>query len=271
VLLFTRFGPRYRYQVEAVVPKGAQTIDLVMRPVDRRMMYEPGTFVYIGVPSFKGMERELHPFSISSSPLDRNLRVSVRQVGDFTQRLSFLSLGDDNPDYWKARRPGRLHPVSTLRREDIDVYGPFGGSTPHRFQQYRRMVWVGAGIGITPFLGMLAFERGTLDERRVWLHYMVPSREEAVYDEEIRKSPSRAGFSIDYTLWSTANQGYLTAARIVADIGSGDYVVMLCGSTPFIAAFRRQFRRLGLRPDRIVAEELQFRGAPAPREPPKSP
>ena len=71
VLLFTRFGPRYRYQVEAVVPRGAQTIDLVMRPLDRRMMYEPGTFVFIRVPSFKGMERELHPFSISSSPLDR--------------------------------------------------------------------------------------------------------------------------------------------------------------------------------------------------------
>jgi len=270
VLLFARFGPRYRYQVEAVVPKGAQTIDLVLRPVDRRMMYEPGTFVFIGVPSFEGMERELHPFSISSSPLDRNLRVSVRQVGDFTQRLSLLSLGDDNPTYWKARRPGRLHPVSTLRREDVDVYGPFGGFTPHRFQQYRRMVWVGAGIGITPFLSMLAFERGTLDVRRIWLYYMVHSREEAVYDEEIRKSPSRAGFSIDYTLWTTADQGHLTAARIAADIGRGDYVVMLCGSMPFIAAFRRQFRDLGLRPDRIIAEELQFRGVPATRPPPKS-
>jgi len=51
------------------------------------------------------------------------------------------------------------------------------------------MVWVGAGIGITPFLSVLAFERGTLDARRIWLYYMVHSREEAVYDEEIRRSP----------------------------------------------------------------------------------
>jgi len=119
----------------------------------------------------------------------RNPRVSVRQVGDFTQRLSLLSLGEDNPTFWKARRPGRLHPVSTLRSEEVEVYGPFGGFTPHRFQQYRRMVWVGAGIGITPFLSVLAFERGTLDARRIWLYYMVHSREEAVYDEEIRRSP----------------------------------------------------------------------------------
>jgi predicted ferric reductase len=263
VLLFTRLGPRYCYQVECVVPNGAQTVDLVMRPLERRMMYEPGTFVFIRVPSFKGMERELHPFSISSSPLERSLRVSIRQVGDFTQRISFLSLGEDNPDFWKARRPGRLHPVSSLRHEDVEVYGPFGGFTPHRFQQYRRMVWVGAGIGITPFLGMLAFERSTLDTRRIWLYYMVRTAEEAVYDQEIRRCRSRASFSIDYALWLTGEQGRLTAARIADDVGRDDYAVMLCGSMPFVAEFRRQFRNLGLRPERIIAEELQFRAAAA--------
>ena len=86
VFLFRRFGPRYRYQVEAVALCGPQTVDLIMRPLERRMMYEPGTFVFIGVPSFRGKEGELHPFSISSSPLDRDLRVSIRQVGDFTRK-----------------------------------------------------------------------------------------------------------------------------------------------------------------------------------------
>jgi ferredoxin-NADP reductase len=74
-------------------------------------------------------------------------------------------------------------------------------------------------------------------------------------------------------LWTTGDRGHLTAARIAADIGRDDYVVMLCGGMPSIATFRRQFRDLGLRPDRIIAEELQFRGAPAlpaPHEPPKN-
>jgi predicted ferric reductase len=263
VLFFLRFGPRYRYQVEAVVPHGAQVVDLVLRPLERRMMYEPGTFAFIRVPSFEGMERELHPFSISSSPLERNLRFSIRQVGDFTQRISYLSLGEDNPDFWKARRPGRLHPVSTLRGEDVDVYGPFGGFTPHRFQQHRRMVWIGAGIGITPFLSMLAFERSTLDLRRIWLYYLVHGASEAVYDKEIRGSRSRAGFSIDYTLWVAAEQGRLTAARIAADVGRGDYAVMLCGSMPFVRAFARQFRDLGIKRSRIITEELEFRSTVA--------
>jgi predicted ferric reductase len=261
VLLFRRFGPHYRYKVEAVVPRGAQTVDLVMSPLERRMMYEPGTFVFIGVPSFEGKERELHPFSISSSPLERDLRVSIRQIGDFTQQISTLSLGEDNPDFWKARRPGKYHAVSALRGADVDVYGPFGRFTPHRLQQYQRLVWVGTGIGITPFLSMLAFERSSLDFRQFWLYYVVRSAEDAVYDEEIRKCRSRAGFSIDYVLWLTSQQGHLTAARIAADVRRDDYAVMLCGSMHIVAAFTSQFRALGLSPARIITEELEFRGA----------
>ena len=257
--LFRRFGPRYRYQVESVVPRGGGIVDLVLRPLERRMMYEPGTFVFVRVPSFKGRERELHPFSVSSSPLQRHLRVSIRQIGDFTSQISFLSLGQDNPDFWKARRPGKFHASSTLRRAEVDVYGPFGGFTPFRLQQYQRIVWVGAGIGITPFLGMLAFERSTLDFHQIWLYYVARSAEDAVYDREIRETRARTSHSIDYVLWLTREQGRLTADRIAADVGRDDYAVMLCGNMAFVDAFVSQFRALGLPRERIITEELQFR------------
>ena len=224
------------YRVESVVPRGAGIVDLVMRPLERRMMCEPGTFVFIRVPSLKGRERELHPFSVSSSPLQRHLRVSIRQIGDFTRQISYLSLGDDNPDYWKARRPGKLHAASTLRRAEIDVFGPFGGFTPFRFQQHQRMVWVGAGIGITPFLSMLAFERSTLGFRQISLYYVARTAEDAVYDREIREHRSQTSDTIDYALWQTREQGRLTATRIAADMARDDYAVMLCGTMPFVEA-----------------------------------
>jgi predicted ferric reductase len=262
ILLFWRFGPRYRYQVESVVPRGADTVDLVMRPLERRMMYEPGTFVFIAVPSFEGKERELHPFSISSSPVQHHLRVSIRQVGDFTKQISSLSLGEDNPDFWKRRRPGRFHAVSDLRGAEVDVYGPFGGFTPFRLQHHQSMVWVGTGIGITPFLSMLSFERSTLDLRRIWLYYVARAAEDAVYDHEMRTCSSRAGFAVDYVLWLTSEQGRLTAARIAADVQRDDYAVMLCGNMAFVHAFTSQFRALGLPGKRIITEELQFRRGP---------
>ncbi len=237
VVLFDRLGPRYRYYLETVVPRGSNIIDLVMRPTDRRMMYEPGTFVFLRVPDMEGQQKELHPFAISSSPVDRDLRLSIRTVGDFTRRLPSL-------------KP----------RTHLDVYGPFGGFTSHRFAHFRRIVCIGAGIGITPFLSTLAFEISNRDFRRIWLYYVVRDERDAVYDSEIRQSYLEAESYIDYTLWSTASRGRITAAQVAADVAPlEDYAVMLCGQLTFISDLTRQFRALGVPRDRIITEELEFR------------
>jgi len=237
IFLFRRFGPLYRYRVEAVTQRNPQTVDLVMRPLDRRMMYEPGTFVFVGLPGFEGQERELHPFSISSSPVERDLRVSIRQIGDFTRRVSTLQRG-----------------------ADVRLYGPFGGFTPQRFAPFRRLVWVGAGIGITPFLGMLAFELSNHDFRRIWLYYVVRDPADAAYDQEIRERHLNVDSYIDYQLWLTGERGRLTARQIDQEVALfGDYAVMLCGQPAFVADLARQFRALGLPSERIITEDLMFR------------
>ena len=148
------------------------------------MIYEPGTFVFLRVPDMEGQEKELHPFSISSSPVERDLRLSIRTIGDFTRRLPSLDPGTQ-----------------------LDVYGPFGGFTSHRFAHFRRIVCIGAGIGITPFLGMLAFELSNHDFRRIWLYYVVRDDQDAVYDSEIRESYLEADSYIDYALWPTSTVG----------------------------------------------------------------
>ena len=237
VVLFNRLGPRYPYRLETVVSRGSNIIDLVMRPVDRRMMYEPGTFVFLRVPDMEGQQKELHPFSISSSPVDRDLRLSIRTVGDFTRRLPSL-------------KPGT----------HLDVYGSFGGFTSHRFAHFRRIVCIGAGIGITPFLGMLAFELSNHDFRRIWLYYVVRDDEDAVYDSEIRESYLEAESYIDYALWPTARRGRITAAQVASEVAPLEgYAVMLCGQLRFISDLARQFRVLGVPRDRIITEELEFR------------
>ena len=236
VVLFNRLGPRYGYRLAAVGSRGSNIIDLVMRPIDRRMMYEPGTFVFLRVPDLAQHRKELHPFSISSSPVDRDLRVSIRTVGDFTRQLPAL-------------KPGT----------QLDVYGPFGGFTSHRFAHFRRIVCIGAGIGITPFLGMLAFELSNHDFRRIWLYYVVRDDEDAVYDAEIRQTYLQAESFIDYSLWQTSRHGRITAARVDADVALEGYAVMLCGQLRFVADLSRQFRALGVPRDRIITEELEFR------------
>jgi len=237
VFLFRYFGPRYRYQLDAIEPRGDATVDLVMRPLDRRMMYEPGTFVFVRIRDLAEHKSEFHPFSLSSTPVETELRVSVRLVGDFTSRLPSLPHGTQ-----------------------IDVFGPFGSFTPQRFAPYRRLVWLGAGIGITPFLGMLAFEQSNNDFRRIWLYYVTRDEDDAFYDPEIRDRFLNADSYIDYAHWQTKQQGRITAQQIADDIAPlDDYAVMICGQPAFVTDLARQFRKLGLPPERIIIEELQFR------------
>ncbi len=237
IFLFSSFGPRYRYEVKQAKPQGKEVVDLSLKPHDRRMMYEPGTFVFLRIPSFTEQAKELHPFSLSSSPVERDLRISARQVGDFTKRLSSLE-------------PGTA----------VDVFGPFGSFTPQRFHPYRRMVWIGAGIGITPFLGMLSFELSNNDFRRIWFYYIARKEEDAVYDAEIRDRFLRADSFIDYHLWLTSEQGRLTAKQIAEEVAPLDnYAVMICGTSRFSNDLAHQFRKLGLPREKIIVEELQFR------------
>ncbi len=259
VLLFRRVGPLYRYVVNAVRPRGHNIIDLVLTPKDRRMMFFPGAFVLVRVPSFEGMEGELHPFSIASSPVERDLQISIQQVGDFTKRLSYLSLGVDHPEYWQHRRAGNRHGVSTLTRQDVDVYGPFGGFSLLEFTGYRRLVWIGFGIGVTPFLSMLKFEQHNTDFRRIWFYYLVRKPDEAVYAEEINELCEVSDSYIDLIVWPSGERGRLTAAQIADDVGFDDYAVMLCGTRPSVENLSHQFKELGLPSTRIISEELQFR------------
>jgi predicted ferric reductase len=158
-------------------------------------------------------------------------------VGDFTRKLPAIEPGTN-----------------------LDVYGPFGGFTSHRYARFRRLVCIGAGIGITPFLGMLAFELSNRDFRRIWLYYVVRDEQDAVYDSEIRESYLEAESYIDYTLWLTAHRGRMNAAEVAAEIAPIEgYAVMLCGQPAFIADLARQFRGLGIPGDRIITEEFEFR------------
>ncbi|MGB0694203.1 MAG: ferredoxin reductase family protein [Rhodospirillaceae bacterium] len=238
VLLFRRVAPHYPYKVEQATVVGDNTLDLVMRPKARRMMFEPGTFVFIRRPSggLPGQEREAHPFSISSAPTERDLRLSIRMVGDFTKELTSLQPGDP-----------------------MEVYGPFGGFTPHRYAGYRRLVCIGAGIGITPFLSMMRFELANNDFRRIWLWYVARTEDGAPYHQELSDLVLKADSYVDYDLWLTGERGRLTAKKVIEEVMLDDFAVMLCGSSKFTEDMTRQFRAAGLPEDRLIFDDLSFR------------
>lgn len=234
--IYHAVGPRYDYRVEEVTERGNGTWDLVLRPTSVRMNYEPGKFAFISVKNLPEIPAEHHPFSISSSPVHRELRFSFKACGDYTRAL---------PTAQKGTR--------------IEVYGPFGQFTLHQLGEFRRLIWVAGGIGITPFLSMLAFEATNDDFRKIWLFYSVRRNEDAVFDGEIEQQISSADSYIDYVKWISEERGPLTADAILEITGPvDDYAIMICGPPAMARAVKKQFVRKGFRAGRIVFEDFAF-------------
>ena len=87
-LLARFFLSLHDYQVEAVSEIDEGLVEVALRPIGRAMTFVPGQFAMIYLEAKDGWHR--HPFTISSSPHEDVVRVTVKALGDYTSRLQEL-------------------------------------------------------------------------------------------------------------------------------------------------------------------------------------
>jgi predicted ferric reductase len=123
-----------------------------------------GMYVLINIPEIS--KAEWHPFTLCSSPADDHLRFSIRNAGDWTNKLHKMVLTEEAAVSITSKDNGSLANMeeavtsalgrSQSKRVDlgilvnpsIRVEGPFGASS-QGFSEYPIVVLVGAGIGVT--------------------------------------------------------------------------------------------------------------------------
>ncbi len=266
---------RRPYRVTAVNRLDEVVTEIVMEPLQEPLDFVPGQFVFVNFRSLALSERfrpfdvsmrrqvfsiragevnnQFHPFSITSAPHERSLRITVKAVGDYTRALRALEEG-----------------------AEAVVEGPYGSFT-HRDLPGREQIWLAGGIGVTPFLSMARSLRYA-NEPTVDLYYCVEHADEAHFLDELRAVASRRG---DFRVSVVARDevGFLTAERLARE--SGDLAsreILICGPPAMITSLRSQLTALGVPGDRIHAEEFGFakvaagegvelRDAPAERAP----
>ncbi len=77
--------PAYGYTVKAVRRLGERTAEIDLDPTGERLVFRPGQFVMV---TFAGVAAgQRHPFSISSGAADRELDLTVKASGDYTDQL----------------------------------------------------------------------------------------------------------------------------------------------------------------------------------------
>lgn len=103
-------------------------------PSERLWSYKAGQYIFLQVPQISFFQ--WHPFTVSFCQGNK-MSVHIKTDGDWTGRLR--KLGGDSGE-------------STIK---VSVNGPFGAPA-QRFYDFNHSVIIGAGIGVTPFSGILA-------------------------------------------------------------------------------------------------------------------
>lgn len=223
---------KYKYIVDSVDQLGENTIEISFSPQNEVMDYQPGQFVFIEFYQ-KGIPVQTHPFSISSAPSPRQLKIALKYLGDYTSKLK------------------QLKPQAIAKIE-----GPFGVFS-HQSVANKKQVWIGGGIGITPFLSMA---RSLLDDKEysIDLFYCAKNESEAVLLPELKKI-SQQNKNIRLISYQSAKQDHLTAKKIselIADLSQKD--IFICGPSAMMKSLKKQLIRQGIQPNKIHTEEFQL-------------
>lgn len=201
--------------------------------------HKAGQFAFLTTDEAEGA----HPFTIASAwdATDHRISFVTKELGDYTRRL---------PDILRTGLP-------------VEVEGPYGCFT---FEDaHPRQIWIGAGIGITPFIARmkeLSMRRESIPARTRaqsvdLFHSTADLDEEAI--ARLTQDAQAAGIRLH--VLHDPRDGLLTGDRIRAAVPEWpEASIWFCGPSGFGTALRRDFAAHGLKSgDRFHQEIFAMR------------
>lgn len=226
---FVASGGAYRV---CAVQRSQGTIHLELQPTHKGFHFLSGQFAFLSFKE-KGL-REPHPFSIASAQTENgHLHFVIRALGDYTKRLH---------DQVKV---GML----------VDVRAPHG-----RFKRdltAKREIWIGAGVGITPFISWLKDHDVGNFERVQLIYCFDPQRafptleriQELADQAQVQLIPNPSG-------GTALNE---TLIQSVQDMGAEHIQIYFCGPKGLLAHVKKLMQAQGIPAKNIHYELFEFR------------
>ena len=228
------FEPYREYVVEQVNRLNGVCVEISLKPTgSKKVNFKAGQFIYA---SFKKHHlREPHPFTVSSSPKEDTLRLTIKASGDWTRYLQ------------KNLESGTTAAV-------LGGFGMFdykdGGP---------EQIWIAGGIGVTPFLSWIRDLNGKLDTD-VDFFYGVRGEADALFWDEF-KAADETHNNFRSHLQYSSKDGQLSPEDI-AEMSQGniaDKHIYLCGPANMTEGFAHSFKKMGVPAGQIHYEEFNFR------------
>lgn len=216
--MFGFFEKKLKYRVLAIKDLAANVIEIMLAPQDKKLKYKAGQYIFLSFKNEK-IESEEHPFSLASAPTDVNLRLVIKTIGDYVQKLKDLPVGS----------------LATVR-------GPRGKFSFFNFKK-KNQVWVAGGVGVTPFLSMSKILSAHTDYKII-LFYCANTESDLVLIDELKAVANENFRVVQFCL---DKQGFITAAGIKQMAGGiKDKDILFSGPQPMLLALRDQFAGMGM-------------------------
>ncbi len=243
LLLFRFGGPlhnyaRWRFRVDHLERETADVASVYISGRDlSRFTILAGQFMLVRFLA-RGFWRESHPFSLSCLPNGRWLRLSIKNVGDFTAKIPLLQAGTP-----------------------VVIAGPYGVFTARQCQQ-QRVLMIAAGIGITPIRSLA--EDLLKSGHVITLLYGNRTRSGIVFHEELEAlqtttSALRVVHVLSHDPTWPGEIGRIDAEkihRLAPD--ARDREIYLCGPPPMMTATVAALHALGVPRRRIHHERFSL-------------
>ncbi|MET2985199.1 ferredoxin reductase family protein [Aureibaculum conchae] len=226
--LFRFFNKKLEYEITEVKDKNFGITEISMKPISKSLNYLAGQFAFFNFPNIS--KKEQHPFTLSSHPYSKNLRITVKGLGDHTNNLNTkLNVG-----------------------ETAFVEGPYGHFSSSYIKE-KEQIWIAGGIGITPFLSLAK----DMYANKVNLFWCVNDTHEAVYADELH-SLSNDNPNFNVTIWPSKKMGHLTIEQLgISDFKDKGYLI--CGPSNLKKSMIKQLNKKGVGNEAIYDEEFAFR------------
>lgn len=205
--------------------------------------YRAGQFVWLATaprrfPLFD------HPFSIASSPRERDLRLVIKEVGDYTRTIPSWEIG-----------------------LAAGMDGPHGAFYEEG-REASALVLCAGGVGVAPILGVLRDLAARGERRPVRVLLAAGRPDKLVGLDEIAGMAERLDLRV-LAMVEEAGEGAREGVAIgrpeparleslLEGIEPGNALAMICGPGPFTAAIADGLLAIGLRRDAVLYERFDY-------------
>ncbi len=229
-------GNNINYIVKKVVQETKDVVTLFL-DCDTSLVtkYKAGQFITVFF--LETGHKEGKSYSLSSSPNETFLSITVKDVGDFSHKLVTKKTGDV-------------------------IVGSFPYGYFYSESELSELLMVVGGIGITPCISMIKSIRSATPQRKITVFYSNKTNEGIIFRKELDKLSLQSEGNLIVRFYVTqeescmhGKQGRIPAGDILSYCRTSvDQEIFICGSISFVRDYWRLLKNNSVSEEKIYTE-----------------